>query len=148
MKKLISISLVLFSLSVLINCSPKTAKTTASSSDKIERTDDGAKIAPTAVEVKADVVEIKTPPVANTKTPADLSLDEQLAMYNGMAPMRVEVGQKIYTQNCGKCHNLNAPDSRAADSWVNVMKKMGPKAKLNNEQYMMVAAYLVQNSKK
>lgn len=158
MKKLVSIALIGMSLSVLINCSPKTAKKTASSETRTEK-----KATDVAVDQKVNT-EISTieqaqgsdpvpppPPPTTGRGPttlADLPPDQQLVMFQGLAPQRVDMGHKLYTQHCGKCHKLNEPGSRSGESWVQVMTKMGPKAKLPTDQYMMVAAYLVQNAKK
>jgi hypothetical protein len=153
MKKLVSISFILLSLVILTNCSPKTAKKTASSEErtKSEPQDKVAsEIAPVNDVVIEESVKV-TPPRENSKgvTKLDeMSSDQQLMLFSDMAPLRVEMGKKIYTTNCNKCHDYYSPSSRSSEKWVDVMRTMGPKAKLNTDQYLMVAGYLVQNSKK
>jgi len=160
MKKLVSIALIGMSLSILINCSPKTAKKTASSEKRNENKSTeiavDQKVNPQGTTIEpaegVDAVPPPPPPPSTSgrgpTTLADLPPDQQLVMFQGMAPQRVDMGHKLYTQNCGKCHKLNEPASRSGENWVQVMTKMGPKAKLATDQYMMVAAYLVQNAKK
>lgn len=151
MKKVISFSLVLLSLSVLINCSPKTAKTTAASDQAVKRSD---ATKPAVVESKPPAQETPANDVVSKRdTPTDvvlstLSSDQLMSMYQDMAPVRLEIGMKLYMQHCNKCHEYKKPETRTAESWVEVMKTMGPKAKLNNDQHLMVGGYLVKNAKK
>jgi len=62
--------------------------------------------------------------------------DEQLAQ-----------GQVLYENNCAKCHKLFEPDSRDAEKWNDVLKRMIPRAKLAYEDGRLVRAYLVLHSK-
>jgi len=153
MKKLFSFSLIVVSLCALINCSPKTAKKTASSQPaavkkevvleeaEIKKLDEVAVLE--KVDADADAGK------ATSGTPfGDLSSDEQLTMYNDMAPLRAEIGKKIFTVRCNKCHKYFPPESRNGENWLHVMTKMGPKANLNTDEYLEVTAYLVQNAKK
>ena len=68
-------------------------------------------------------------------------------MYANTNSQRLENGKQLYESNCKKCHELHNPSSRSGVQWVQVMEKMGPKAKLDNAQYMTVSAYLVKNAK-
>lgn len=151
MKKFISFIALLLSLSILINCSPKTAKKTAASDQAIKRSD--ANI-PAVVESKPPVQDIPVNDVVSKRdTPTDvvlssLSNNQLMSMYQDMAPVRLEIGMKLYMQHCNKCHDYKKPETRTAESWVDVMKTMGPKAKLNNDQHLMVGGYLVHNAKK
>lgn len=151
MKKLTSILVLLFSLSILINCSPKTAKTTAASEQSGKRDE---VVAPVAVEHKHPEPETPVRDVATKRDgPTDavlssLSNDQLLSMYRDMAPVRLEIGMKLYMKHCNKCHDYKKPETRTAESWVRVMKSMGPKAKLNNDEHLMVGGYLVNNAKR
>jgi len=139
---------------VLINCSPKTAKKTAASDPPpVNATSD--QLAPATIPQVAQVdpvTAVDEPLTAanNMTIPriTDMGDDQQLAIYKDMAPLRIEMGRKIYLQNCSKCHEFHPPASKMDVEWVHIMKSMGPKAKLKDDQYMMVAAYLVNNAKK
>ncbi len=151
MKKLISIILITFSLSILINCSPKVAKKTASSDHG------GAKKEVAVEQQKSEQVEVKQVPVqdvnaVNAVTPntpfAGVSTDEQITMYNDMAPLRAEIGKKLVSVRCSKCHGTPQAISKPAETWIHIMQIMGPRAKLNTDEYLEVTAYMVQNAKK
>ncbi len=155
MKKLVSLSLIVISLSVLVNCSPKTAKTTASSQggESPERKKQAEAIKLSIAGETEPVQDVPAvPPAPNTNKVnipfENMSSDQQLGLFRDMAPLRIEMGKKIYSTNCNKCHAFYQPETRTAESWTNIMQKMGPAAKLNTDQYLMVAGYLVANAKK
>ena len=148
MKKILLFGSLLFTLSILINCSPKTAKKAASSENGVT-----TRVSETAVntnlvnepnlEKDADIVsERDADAILNS-----IDDNQQVEMFKDMSPLRAEIGAKIYTMNCNKCHDYHKPESRTASSWVNVMKKMAKKADLSTDQHLMVNAYLVQNAK-
>jgi mono/diheme cytochrome c family protein len=56
-------------------------------------------------------------------------------------------GQTIYTTNCGKCHKLFAPADKSLSKWEAVLPPMIKKAKLNDEQGLLVRAYVMANLK-
>lgn len=57
-------------------------------------------------------------------------------------------GQRVYTINCGRCHELHSVEKFTAQRWDEILKKMIPKAKLNAEQSKQVTAYVLANVKK
>lgn len=59
-----------------------------------------------------------------------------------------ELGQggALFTNNCDKCHKLFEPESRDAEKWNEVLKRMIPKAKLNYEEGKLVRAYIIAHS--
>jgi cytochrome c5 len=65
-----------------------------------------------------------------------------------LAPDRVSKGRLVFEASCKKCHELYSPGTRNADSWISIMREMGPKANLSPDHYTMVSAYLVQNARK
>ena len=148
MKNLIFIALITFSLSVLINCSPKVATKTAASQQPSVKNNvlvDEKHVEP----IEAKDMEILDANATATSTPfANTPDDEQIKIYNEMAPLRAEIGKKLVTVRCGKCHDTPQAMNKPADAWIHIMKKMGPKAKLNTDEYLEVSAYLVQNAKK
>ncbi|MBK7763026.1 MAG: hypothetical protein IPI46_06585 [Bacteroidetes bacterium] len=154
MKKIISFTLIVFSLCILVNCSPKTAgKAASSESAKKSNADKTAQDAKVAVvePIKQEVAvieEVKPNPIPGVADIASLPNDRQMALYSDMAPMRVEMGKRICTAKCAKCHDKPEPSAKNASGWIDIMKTMGKQAKLNTDEYLMVAAYLVQNAKK
>lgn len=60
----------------------------------------------------------------------------------------IETGKVIFTNRCGKCHGLPKPDDYTAKRWEGILSYMIPKAWLNNEQGVHVAAYLKVNAQK
>lgn len=70
----------------------------------------------------------KTPAVTGTKT----ITAEYLAQ-----------GNTIFTNSCGKCHDLPNPTDHSAQDWVGIMNSMAPKAKLTEKQHEMVYDYIV-----
>ena len=55
-------------------------------------------------------------------------------------------GGALFSNNCDKCHKLFEPDSRDAEKWNEVLKRMIPKAKLNYEEGKLVRAYIIAHS--
>ena len=57
-------------------------------------------------------------------------------------------GQTIYTSRCGRCHGLKKPENYTQQRWENILKKMIPKAKLNDDEANQVTAYVMEHAKK
>lgn len=57
-------------------------------------------------------------------------------------------GRRLYTINCGRCHELHAVEKFNAQRWNEILQKMIPKAKLNPQQGEQVKAYVMANAKK
>ncbi|MBA5628184.1 c-type cytochrome [Moheibacter lacus] len=55
-------------------------------------------------------------------------------------------GKTHFENNCAQCHKLFDPNSRNAEKWNNVLKRMLPKTDLRYEDGRLVQAYLVANS--
>ena len=51
-------------------------------------------------------------------------------------------GKTIYDNSCGKCHDLPDPKTHTDEQWVDIMKSMAPKAKLNAEQSALAYDYV------
>lgn len=137
MKKITIISVLGLLLIFLINCSPKIAKTTASS--KVE--DKESKI-----ETTESKIEEKTEAAATAFS--DEPLDRKMEIATSLDVARVEHGKTIFESNCGKCHELYNPSSRNSEQWLKILKSMSKKAKLDETEYTYVSGYLVQNAKK
>ena len=79
-----------------------------------------------------------------------LSPDEVSALkteYSDLGAEQLAKGRIIFESSCKKCHTLYQPASRNAESWMNIMRQMGPKAKLSQDHYKFVSAYLVSAAK-
>lgn len=139
MRKLFTLSMIAAVVIIMSDCSPKVAKKTASSEDK------------TAVkkEQASTSTAIKNPSTDDVVQQAqgNRSNQQQVELLTQATTTRVETGGQLYATNCSKCHDLYKPGSRRADSWVEIMKTMGPKAKLETGTYMMISSYLVKNAK-
>jgi cytochrome c5 len=72
------------------------------------------------------------------------SKEQIVAKYNSS---QLEQGKTIFTGNCDKCHKLKDPGSRTPEQWNKVLKRMIPKARLSDDDGMLVRAYLIANSK-
>jgi mono/diheme cytochrome c family protein len=65
-----------------------------------------------------------------------------LALVAVAATPEETAGRKVFTGKCARCHKLYEPfryDDKAWESW---MTKMRDKAKLNDDQYRQLTAYL------
>lgn len=58
------------------------------------------------------------------------------------------LGKTHYEANCGSCHSLKAIDAYTAQEWPKHVKRMAPKARITEEQKMLITSYLVANTKK
>lgn len=77
-----------------------------------------------------------TEPVPSKSEVLDSFSAEQLAQ-----------GQSNFEESCTRCHKLFKPESRDAEKWNNVLKRMLPKTELTQEESRLVRAYLIANSK-
>ncbi len=141
MRKLISFTLIAGVIVLLANCSPKVSKKTAKTANKTE-------------EVKPPVpptVGIKPSPATGgdvvKAAQGDRTNEQQVQSLSTTNDQRLAAGGKMYETNCKKCHDLFNPASRSATEWVEIMKSMGPKAKLETPAYLTISAYLVKNAK-
>lgn len=57
-------------------------------------------------------------------------------------PVDVDAGKNIYTGKCAKCHKLRDPNNYDVAAWDKWMGKMKKKAKLADDQYAQLAAYI------
>ena len=57
-------------------------------------------------------------------------------------------GQTVYTNRCGRCHNLKTTTDFTPKQWEGILQSMIPKAKLDDTQAKQVTAYVMANAKK
>lgn len=129
---------------LLLNCSPKKAKETTASKDSRNSTNQTTGKPPTNNNERKESVTFSSPSPAFK----DLPVDKQIEAFSNFNDKRIESGIALYESKCGNCHELHKPGSRTASSWIQIMNPMSAKAKLNNEEYAYISAYLVQNAKK
>lgn len=140
MKSFLSIVAIAFLLVVLVNCSPKTSKSVSTGTSSSSSTSSSS--TSTTSSTKSEVYK--------PSSSAKLTMDEVSALkteYSDFGPDQLAKGQTIYESSCKKCHKLHDPSSRDAEQWMNIMRKMGPKAKLDMDHYKFVSAYLVSKAK-
>lgn len=58
------------------------------------------------------------------------------------------MGKVIFTNRCGRCHDLPMPDQYTAQRWEGILSYMIPRARLTDEQTVHVTAYLKTNAAK
>lgn len=60
---------------------------------------------------------------------------------------KLEEGKVLYTNNCGKCHKLFAPEKLTVAKWNIEVDHMLPKTRLTPQEGQLVRAYVVANAK-
>lgn len=60
---------------------------------------------------------------------------------------QLKEGEQLFINNCGSCHKLKAAETQTPERWNKIVKRMIPKAKLNDQDGMLVRAYLIANAK-
>lgn len=74
---------------------------------------------------------------------------ETSAMTSGLSKEEMlKRGEDLYTQRCGRCHDLPKPSDFTVEDWKPIMASMAPKAKLNADETNWVLAYANANAKK
>lgn len=141
MKKIAVFTIFIFSIFILVNCSPKTQKA-------VSKTENNNTQAATPATSPSSSNENRNTNDVVKAAQGTKSDKEQVEFLQQVNQTRVENGKALYETNCKKCHELHNPSSRSAEGWVSIMKKMGPKAQLEQGPYMMISSYLVKNAKK
>ena len=54
----------------------------------------------------------------------------------------LQAGRTIFINNCGRCHNLNSPDSYSASNWKSIIPTMAPRAGLSATNTALVTKYV------
>lgn len=55
----------------------------------------------------------------------------------------LQQGHDLFKNNCGSCHKMPKPGNYKPEQWTKILSKMGPKAKLTQEQTAIVYKYVV-----
>jgi len=54
----------------------------------------------------------------------------------------IQAGAQMWSDNCGRCHNLRAPAEFSDSHWSVVVRHMGLRAPLTGQQQKMILAFL------
>jgi mono/diheme cytochrome c family protein len=58
------------------------------------------------------------------------------------APSNVAAGARMWSDNCGRCHNYRAPSEFSRSQWAVVMRHMRVRASLTGEQERLILEFL------
>ncbi len=86
----------------------------------------------------------KATPVITSRQTAPLKKEKQALT---IVPDLNE-GKIIFTNRCGKCHDLPLPEQFTEKRWEGILSYMIPRARLNDEQGIHVTAFLKANAGK
>ncbi len=81
--------------------------------------------------------------VTMTQTDAD----KAAAKFPGATLVSLQEGQKLYGDNCGKCHALISTTWGNEAQWKEIIPPMAEKAKINDTQQTLITQYLLTNCK-
>ena len=112
MKKII----VLFTTSLLLACSPKTSKSTAST---------------------------VAPGPSGSSEPTEAQLTAAKTKFPDVTMETLKKGQTIYFGPCTRCHGDKGIERRDEKEWSSVLDDMAPKAKLSPEEKDAVWKYIM-----
>ena len=106
-----------------------------SSSSKIKKT---TTVAPTTP------VEVATIPV----TPVDPELEKAMIKVPGITAERLAEGQKVYMQDCTRCHAMKDPANYTPIQWEPILVRMFANAKLTDDhEKTLIRDYVMAKSK-
>ena len=63
-------------------------------------------------------------------------------------PAQLVEGQKIYNDNCGKCHELHEASEFTIHKWSKILPEMTEKAELPKDKTALLTAWVNANAKK
>lgn len=61
---------------------------------------------------------------------------------------KLQQGRRLYMNNCSSCHNLHLPSEFTNKAWEPLLNKMQKRARIDDSQKELIAAYLDTNCKK
>ena len=114
-----------------------------SSSSKIKKT--------TAVTVPTTTVDsttVTTTTTTTTVSATDPEMAKAMMKVPGITAERLTEGQKVYVQDCTKCHALKDPANYTPQQWEPILVKMFANAKLTDEHEKgLIRDYVLAKSK-
>lgn len=72
--------------------------------------------------------------------PKIASLEEEKPISNDLA-----AGKSLYENNCAKCHDLYTPTDFTKQQWGPIIKRMQPKARIDDATTASIHNYIVSN---
>jgi len=61
---------------------------------------------------------------------------------------KLQQGRRLYMNTCASCHNLHMPQEFTKKDWEPLLNKMQKRARIDDSQKELIAAYLETNCKK
>ena len=80
--------------------------------------------------------------------PTSVQIDEAVKTEPGTNPDILQMGFEVYADKCGNCHKLHQPGEYDQAKWEkDILPMMSKKAKLTDQEYTQVKAYIFAFSK-
>jgi cytochrome c5 len=81
----------------------------------------------------------------SVQVPAPTAKNVEYAGRNGQVTSlaALKVGRNLYVGRCSACHSLKDPKALEPGEWPEMVQRMAPDAKLNEDQQRAVTQYLV-----
>jgi cytochrome c5 len=115
-----------------------------SSSSKIKKT---AATTSTTVQAK-DTTATTTTTTTTTVTTTDPEFAKAMVKVPGITSERLIEGNKIYMQDCTRCHAMKEPSNYTPEQWEPILLRMFVKAKLSDEhEKTLIRDYVMAKSK-
>ena len=70
------------------------------------------------------------------------------ALSQNISLEKLQQGRGLYMNKCASCHNLHLPSSFTSKAWAPILAKMQKRARIDDSQKELIAAYLETNCKK
>lgn len=70
-------------------------------------------------------------------------VDYATKKWNTSSMDQLNKGYLLYVSKCGSCHYLHKPAKFPEAKWLEVLPKMGKKAKLNEEEINCISKYII-----
>ncbi len=80
---------------------------------------------------------------AKFATPKDADVVRGTSKFPGLTLADLQNGHMLFTQNCGKCHDLKPPKSKTEEQWRKIMPPMAKKAKIDAAAEDAILKYVV-----
>jgi len=74
--------------------------------------------------------------------PSDPAVPQMPSPPKEGSAVRIAEGKGLFEQNCGKCHKLFSPTAFTQTEWEPILKRMQPKARLDDQQMDLVREYV------
>jgi cytochrome c5 len=65
------------------------------------------------------------------------------SVWKGTTLADLNNGEVLYTKSCNRCHGYKNPQSRSAEKWNRIIPKMSKKAKLSNDEELLLLKFVI-----